>query len=87
MPMACLTLDKPERLVIMAATAAAQDLTLEVVGFDSIGAPRRYVWADEDVYGEDFDSQDPRVDLRLPAGTTSSPSASTGARRRRTTSR
>jgi len=67
-PMGCLTLDAPTIVVIKAATSASQDLTLEVVGFDSIGAPRRYVWADEDVFGEDFDSQDPRVELRLPAG-------------------
>ncbi len=67
-PQGCLTLEKPTRVVIMAATTVAQDLTLEVVGFDSIGAPRRYVWADEDVFGEDYSSQDPRVDLVLPAG-------------------
>jgi hypothetical protein len=55
--------------VIMAATHAGQDLTLEIVGFDSAGMPVRYVWADEDVFGEDPASQDPRVDLALPAGT------------------
>jgi hypothetical protein len=68
-PLACLTLDSSRRLVIMAATLAGQDLTLEIVGFDSTGSPVRYVWADEDVFGEDLNSQDPRVDLALPAGT------------------
>ncbi len=67
-PKACLTLTSPRRVIIAATSRASQDLTLEVVGFDSIGAPRRYVWADEDVFGESFDSQDPRVDLYLPAG-------------------
>jgi hypothetical protein len=68
-PLACLTLDAPRRLVIMAATQASQDLTLEIVGFDAKGSPVRYVWADEDVFGEDVSSQDPRTDLVLPAGT------------------
>jgi hypothetical protein len=68
-PLACLTLDAQERLVIMAATHAGQDLTLEIVGFDSAGMPVRYDWADDDVFGEDPNSQDPRVDLALPAGT------------------
>ena len=68
-PMACLTVDSPRRLVIMAATHADQDLTLEIVGFDSAGSPVSYVWADEDVFGADPNSQDPRVDLVLPAGT------------------
>jgi hypothetical protein len=67
-PLACLTLGASERLVIMAATAASQDLTLEIAGFDASGAPVRYVWADDDVFGEDIDSQDPRIDLVLPAG-------------------
>ena len=67
-PLACLTLDAAERLVITAATGATQDLTLEVAGFDASGAPVRYVWADDDVFGEDLDSQDPRIDLVLPAG-------------------
>jgi hypothetical protein len=68
-PVGCLTLDSPRRLVIMAETLAAQDLTLEIVGFDSTGSPVRYVWADEDVFGDDPNSQDPRTDLALPAGT------------------
>ncbi len=68
-PLACLTLDAPQRLIIMAATQVSQDLTIEIAGFDASGAPVRYVWADEDVFGENFDSQDPRVDLVLPAGT------------------
>jgi hypothetical protein len=68
-PLACLTLESSRRLVIMAATQAGQDLTIEIVGFDSTGSPVRYVWADEDVFGEDPNSQDPRTDLVLPAGT------------------
>lgn len=68
-PMACLTLDSPRRLVVMASTQAVQDLTLEIVGFDASGSPVRFVWADEDVFGEDPGSQDPRTDLVLPAGT------------------
>ena len=68
-PRACLSLASAQRLVIRASTNAAQDLTLEIVGFEPGGKPVRYVWADEDVFGEDFDSQDPRVDLTLPAGT------------------
>jgi hypothetical protein len=68
-PLACVTLDSPRRIVVMAETLAGQDLTLEIVGFDSTGSPVRYVWADEDVFGEDPNSQDPRVDLVLPAGT------------------
>ena len=32
------------------------------------GNPVRYVWADDDVFGEDINSQDPRSDLVLPAG-------------------
>jgi hypothetical protein len=67
-PLACLTLGTSERLVIMAATTASQDLTLEIAGFDASGAPVRYVWADDDVFGEDVNSQDPRSDLTLPAG-------------------
>ena len=38
--LACLTLDTSQRLVLMAATAAGQDLTLEVAGFDAGGQPR-----------------------------------------------
>jgi hypothetical protein len=67
-PLACLTLDTAQRLVIMAATEASQDLTLEIAGFDDSGAPVRYVWADDDVFGENLDSQDPRSELVLPAG-------------------
>lgn len=67
--LACLTLDAPQRLIIMAAAQGYQDLTIEIVGFVASGAPVRYVWADEDVFGENYDSQDPRVDLVLPAGT------------------
>jgi hypothetical protein len=68
-PLACLSLDTRQRLVITAATVADQDLTLEIAGFDASGSPVRYVWADDDVFGENLLSQDPRVELVLPAGT------------------
>lgn len=66
-PIGCLTLADPLRVVVHAESLASQDLTVEVIRVDG-DEPQRYAWGDEDVFGVDLASQDPRIEVTLPAG-------------------
>ena len=65
----CITVTEGTVIDLDVLSLAQQDLTLEIIGFDENDTPRRFGWADEFIFVEDFDDVDPRIQTFLPAGT------------------
>ena len=68
-PVVCLTLPTKQRVyVTVASLAVEEDLTIEVIGFET-STPQRWAWNDDSLDSTDIGDTDPALDVLLPAGT------------------